>query len=280
VSRPLRLPRSLFHRAVAYHPTRMNTSPDLDEDLALAFRLADTARAISLSRFRGDFAQRTKADGSIVTEVDEAVEDELSRILARERPGDAIFGEERGRTSGTGDRRWIIDAIDGTRSFAEGGAHWRSLIALEIAARIALGVCDEPPLDRRYWGVRGRGAFRSDGGSAPMCLSVSHLSELKHARSFAPQEHWARTADARAMRAAFLSATIPSSATDHPALQVAFGGYDVALFFMAAPWDLAAPAIVVEEAGGKFSDLEGVALFSNGRLHDATLRLLHAAKQR
>ena len=82
------------------------------------------------------------------------------------------------------------------------------------------------------------------------------------------------------MRAAFASATIPSAAEDHPALQVAFGGYDVAVFFMAGPWNLAAPSIVVEEAGGKFSELTDTAVFSNGRIHDATLRLLRDTRRR
>ena len=106
----------------------------LDADLDLALRLADAAREISLARFRGSFQRRLKADGSIVTEVDEAVEDELRELLARERPADAILGEERG-ASGSGERRWIIDAIDGTLSFAAGKTGWGTLIALEVAGQ-------------------------------------------------------------------------------------------------------------------------------------------------
>ena len=258
--------------------------PDLDADLALALRLADAARNISLARFRGAFEKRTKKDGSIVTEVDEAVEDELRRMLALERPNDAILGEERG-ASGSGERRWIIDAIDGTISFAEGTTHWGTLIALEAAGQIVVGVCDFPPIDRRYWAVQGRGAFRSDAGGVATRLSVTQTGELKDARSFVPPELWVRTADARSMSAAFAAATAPTDGEDHPALQVAFGGYDVAVFFLAGPWDLAAPSIVVEEAGGKFSDLTGGAtltggaVFSNGHLHDATVRLLREARR-
>lgn len=256
------------------------TTFDLDEDLALAMRLADAARAISLARFRGNFTKRIKADGTIVTEVDEAVEDELRRMLALDRPGDAILGEERGSTSGTSDRRWIIDAIDGTHSFAEGTEQWGTLIALEIGGKIALGVCDEAPVDRRYWAVRGGGAFRADAGAQPVRLRVTQTSDLQQARSFVPRETWLRTDEARAMWSALVSATSPSPAEDHPALQVAFGGYDVAVFFMAGPWDLAAPSIVVEEAGGRFTELADTAVFSNGRIHDATLRLLRDARRR
>jgi histidinol-phosphatase len=263
----------------------MNDAVDLDADLELALRLAEAARAISLARFRGAFERRIKADGSIVTEVDEAVEDELRRMLARERPRDAILGEERG-ASGAGERRWIIDAIDGTASFAEGTVHWGTLIGLEVAGKVVLGVCDDPPIDRLYWASKGRGAFRSDAGAAPVRLRVSQAGELKAARSFVPPEQWVRTADARAMSVALAAATTPTASQDHPALQVAFGGYDVAVFFMAGPWDLAAPSIVVEEAGGKFSDLTGTAtltggaVFSNGRLHDAAVRVLRDARRR
>lgn len=259
------------------------TSRSSDADLDLALRLADAAREISLARFRGSFQKRLKADGSIVTEVDEAVEDEIRELLARERPGDAILGEERG-ASGDGDRRWIIDAIDGTVSFAAGETGWGTLIALEVAGEVVVGVCDDPPIDRRYWAVKGGGAFRTDGASRPRRLQVSGTTELKRARSFVPPPEWVRGDEAQAMAVALAAATRPTDSEDHPALQVAFGGYDVAVFFMAGPWDLAAPSIVVEEAGGRFTDLSGAvtltagAVFSNGALHDATIDCLRAAR--
>lgn len=261
----------------------MSSRAALDADLDLALRLADAAREISLGRFRGAFQKRLKADGSLVTEVDEAVEDEIRELLARERPGDAILGEERG-ASGGGERRWIVDAIDGTLSFAAGDTGWGTLIALEVAGEIVVGVCDDPPIDRRYWAVKGNGAFRADGAAKPKRLKVSKTRELKHARSFVPPAEWVRGVDAQAMAAALAAATRPAASEDHPALQVAFGGYDVAVFFMAGPWDLAAPSLVVEEAGGRFTDLQGEltltggAVFSNGGVHDATVDCLRAAR--
>jgi histidinol-phosphatase len=263
----------------------MNAAPDLDADLDLALRLADAAREISLARFRGPFEKRIKADGSIVTEVDEAVEDELRGILARERPRDAILGEERG-ASGSGERRWIIDAIDGTHSFVEGTPNWGTLIGLEVAGKVVVGVCDDPPIDRRYWATKGGGAFRSDAGGGAVRLRVSKTAGLAQARSYVQPEQWLRTPAARAMGAALAAATKPTAAEDHPALQLAYGGCDVVAFFTAGPWDLAAPSIVVEEAGGKFSDLTGGAtltggaVFSNGLLHDAAVRVLRDAKAR
>jgi len=259
--------------------TSRSSNPDLD----LALRLADAAREISLARFRGPFQKRLKADGSIVTEVDEAVEDELRELLARARPNDAILGEERG-ASGAGERRWIIDAIDGTLSFAAGKTGWGTLIALEVGGEIVVGVCDDPPIDRRYWAVRGGGAFRADGASQPRRLQVSGTTDLQRARSFVPPPEWVRGDDAQAMAVALAAATRPTASEDHPALQVAFGGYDVAVFFMAGPWDLAAPSLVVEEAGGRFTDLSGAvtltagAVFSNGSVHDATIDCLRAAR--
>jgi len=263
----------------------MNSRFTLDADLDLALRLADAAREISLARFRGSFQKRLKADGSIVTEVDEAVEDELRELLARERPADAILGEERGE-SGSGERRWIIDAIDGTLSFAAGETGWGTLIGLEVGGKVVVGVCDDPARDRRSWAVKGRGAFRTEGASRPTRLKVSSASELERARSFVPPAQWVRGDEAQAMAAALEAATRPTEADDHPALQVAAGSYDVAVFFMAGPWDLAAPLLVVEEAGGRFTDLNGAstltagAVFSNGALHDATLGCLRAARGR
>jgi histidinol-phosphatase len=263
----------------------MTSRFSLDADLDLALRLADAAREISLARFRGSFQKRLKADGSIVTEVDEAVEDELRELLARERPADAILGEERG-ASGSGERRWLIDAIDGTLSFAAGKTGWGTLIALEVAGDVVVSVCDDPPIDRRYWATKGRGAFRADAAAKPFRLKVTGSRELASARSFVPPPEWVRGEEAQAMAAALAAATRPTAADDHPALQVAFGGYDVAVFLMAGPWDLAAPSLVVEEAGGRFTDLNGGAtltagaVFSNGALHDAALDCLRAARER
>jgi histidinol-phosphatase len=257
---------------------------ELADDLNFALRLADAAREISLARFRGSFEVRVKPDGSLVTEVDEAVEDELRRILATERPGDAILGEERG-PSGGGERRWLIDAIDGTHSFAAGAPQWGTLIALEVAGRVVLGVCDDPPIDRRYWAAKGIGAFRADSGAQASRIRVSCTEELSGARSFVPSVEWVQEEPARAMAGALGAITNPTPAEDHPALQVAFGGYDLAVFFAAGPWDLAAPAIVVEEAGGKFTDIAGLrtltsgGVFSNGRIHDAAIECLRAARE-
>jgi histidinol-phosphatase len=258
---------------------------DIREDLALAHRLADAARSVTMPRFRGTFTSRSKADGSLVTEVDEATEDAIRAIVARERPHDAFLGEERGET-GMGSRRWIVDAIDGTQSFAAGTTGWGTLIALEIDGAVAVGVCEMSPIGKRYSAARGGGAYVSSAGAADVRLEVSGMGELAAARSFVPPALWTRSDAARAMSSALGPATLPYEQDEHPALEVAAGKADLCVFFMAGPWDLAAPSIVVEEAGGRFSDLAGRrtltngAVFSNGRLHEAAIALLQRAAAR
>jgi histidinol-phosphatase len=230
------------------------------------------------------FASRQKADGSLVTEVDEATEDAIRAIVARERPHDAFLGEERGET-GSGSRRWIVDAIDGTLDFAAGTTGWGTLMALEIDGRVAVGVCEMSPIGKRYWATRGGGAYVSASGAPDVRLAVSDTAELAAARCFVPPALWVRTDAGRAMSRAVAAATLPYEQDEHPALEVASGSADLCVFFMAGPWDLAAPSLVVEEAGGRFTDLKGGhsltggAVFSNGALHDAAILLLRQAAE-
>ena len=264
--------------------TRMRT---LDDDLELAMRLADAARERSLFYFRRELQQWSKGDGSLATEADLAVEDELRGRLAVERPGDAVLGEERGQT-GESTRCWIIDGIDGTIDFAAGEPDWGTLIALEIDGQVVLGVCDQPAHKRRYWAVRGGGAFcLDDGASAPTRLQTSTHADLTTARSYLPPPHWVPDDISQTIGNALKAATRPEIQSDHPAIQVALGGYEFATFFLMGPWDIAAPAIIVEEAGGRFSDFSGrfsirsgCAVFSNGVLHDDILALVSSVRSR
>jgi histidinol-phosphatase len=251
-----------------------------DDDLTLAHRLADAAASVSLSYFRGELRRWSKADGSLATEADVAVENDLRARVRAERMDDAFLGEEGGQT-GSGTRRWIVDGIDGTVEFAAGSPDWGTLIALESDGEIVVGVCDQTARRRRYWAVKGSGAFSSSASGAPRRLQVSTVRDLQLARSYVPPAQWLPDERARAAAATVASATSPAPHVDHPALQVAAAGYDLVVFLIAGPWDLAAPALIVEEAGGRFTDLagrrnltSGNAVFSNGVLHDAALRLV------
>jgi histidinol-phosphatase len=260
----------------------MTTEPAFDADLALAHRLADAAAIVALTHFQREFRRWSKSDGSLVTEADVAVEDSIRQLLAVNRPEDAILGEERGQT-GSSDRRWIIDAIDGTISFAAGEPEWGTLIALEVGGRIAVSVCDEAARKLRYWAIAGGGAFCRSPQHSDRRLEVSSVRDLAAARSYIPPLQVLQDERARRVAEVLSQATRPQLPEDHPALEVASGRCDLAVIFRAGPWDVAGPAVVVEEAGGRFSNLAGdydfmtgTAVFSNGHVHDAALRLASA----
>lgn len=251
-------------------------------DLELAHQLADEARRVSMRRFGSNIEARAKRDGTIVTDADEAVEDALRALLGSARPSDAVLGEERGRT-GSSDRVWIIDAIDGTDSFANGEREWGTLIALEVGGEVVVGVADAPVRMRRTWAERGRGAFAAVDASPhqPNRLHVSSEADIRHARCFVVPLEWCR--DQRDVDAATRvnAATRSATPTDHPAIQVAAGGYEAAVFFKTGPWDVAAPSLIVEEAGGRFSDLDGnrrldagCVMYTNGFIHDRLLAIV------
>jgi histidinol-phosphatase len=235
-------------------------------DLELALELADAADKISLPGFRSGLVVETKPDLTPVTEADRGVEAELRRLLAAERPGDAILGEEEG-TSGGGPRRWILDPIDGTRNYARGVPVWATLLALEDDGVVRLGVVSAPALDRRWWAERGQGAFA--GGER---LAVSSVARVEDAvLSFAYEDgvpDLARRAwHVRGLGDFWAHMLVAEGAVD--------GAVDAS---GVREWDLASVQVIVEEAGGRFSDFSGVpridgpgAITSNGLLHDDLL---------
>jgi histidinol-phosphatase len=241
-------------------------------DLSLAQELADAADAIALAGFRTGLAVEQKADLTPVTEADRAVERELRRVLAEARPDDAVLGEEQG-ASGHADRRWILDPIDGTRNFARGIPVWATLLALDEGGAITLGVVSAPALGHRWWARRQEGAF-ADGHR----INVSGVERVEDAvLSFALD---------RALPEIALRAWHARGFGDFWAhMLVAEGVVDGAVdAHGVAEWDLAAVKVIVEEAGGRFSDFAGDARFdsgsavtSNGLLHDELLAALDSA---
>ena len=236
-------------------------------DLDLALRLADAADAISLPRFGTELAIETKADLTPVTEADRAVESELRRLLADERPDDAILGEE-GGAAGGGARRWILDPIDGTRNYTRGIPVWATLVALESAGVVQVGVVSAPALGSRWWAERGAGAFAN--GEPTHVSSIGRVEEA--VLSFSIE----RTVPPLARRA--WHARGLGDFWAH--MLVAEGAVDGAVDALGlSEWDLAAVQVIVEEAGGRFSDAagesridSGSAVTSNGLLHDELLR--------
>jgi histidinol-phosphatase len=235
----------------------------MSADLELAVRLADAADAISLPRFRSGLTVETKPDLTPVTEADRAVEAELRRMLGEERPDDAILGEEEG-AAGSGARRWLLDPIDGTRNYSRGIPVWGTLLALEEDGVVRLGLVSAPALARRWWAERGAGAFAS---GEP--IRVSRISAVEEAvLSFAIEQ----AIPALARRAWHVRGLGDFWAH----MLVAEGAVDGAIDAVGvSEWDLAAVQVIVEEAGGRFSDFAGEAridsrnaITSNGLLHD------------
>ncbi len=251
------------------------------DDLALAHALADTADALSLARFQAtDLLVETKPDLTPVTDADRAVEDAVRRALAAERPDDAIVGEEAG-TSGNASRTWIVDPVDGTKNFVRGVPVWATLIALRAGESVIVGVVSAPALGRRWWAARGDGAWTTSA-AGPRRLNVSRVARLGDAFvSYSSLAGW----QTRGIRDLCDKAWRTRAFGDFWShMLVAEGAVDVSCEPEVSVWDLAALQPIVEEAGGRFSDLSGLArpdggsvVCSNGLLHDEVLRTLASA---
>jgi len=250
----------------------------MDADLAFAFQLADQADAITVERFRADdLVVETKPDLSPVTEADRTVEQVLRKRIGEERPGHGVVGEEFGADD-PASARWILDPIDGTKNYLRGLPVWATLIALERQGRVEVGVVSAPALQRRWWAARGEGAFVNGRR-----IRVSKVAELSDAvLSYASLISWER----HGLGDQFLELARGCWRTrgfgdfwSH--MLVAEGAADLAVEPEVEVWDLAAPQVIVEEAGGRFTDLGGTptpaggsVVSSNGLLHDRVLATL------
>jgi histidinol-phosphatase len=228
-------------------------------DLDYALSLADDADELTLSRYRAlDLHVETKADLTPVTDADRAAEALLRERIERERPGEAVAGEEFG--IGEGDVRWWLDPIDGTKQYARGIPVWATLIALERGGEATVAVVSAPALGHRWWAVRGAGAF-CDGRA----ISVSSVSALENA--------YVSTTSVRGFPKFFELASHVALARTYPDfwqhMLVAEGRIDAGIDTAMSPWDIVAPRLIVEEAGGRYSESPGLYLFSNGVIHDA-----------
>ena len=245
------------------------------EDLSLALELADLADSITTASFRRrGLVVETKPDMTPVTEADRGVERAMRDVLAERRPGDRIVGEEFGDTDGHADRRWIIDPIDGTKNFVRGVPVWATLVALEGQ----VGVVSAPALGRRWWAATGLGAF-ADGEP----IRVSKVEQLADAQvSYGGMEGWeARGGPERLMRLTERCWRDRGFGDFWSHMLVAEGACEIGLDPIVSIWDLAALQVIVEEAGGTFTDFKGEpradggsAISSNGLVHEAALRIL------
>jgi histidinol-phosphatase len=252
------------------------------DDVALALHMADRADALTLDRFGAlDLRIETKPDLTPVTDADRSAEELLRDLLAEHRPDDAVLGEEYGGTAAFEGRQWVLDPIDGTKNFVRGVPVWSTLIALLQDGVPAVGVVSAPAMQRRWWAGTGEGAFTSFRGDT-RAISVSGVDDLESASmSFSDlTTGW----DER--RSRFLDLTdavwrVRGYGDFWSYCLVAEGAVDIAVEPEVKLWDLAPLDVLVREAGGSFTNLEGAggphggsAVATNGLLHERVLTWL------
>jgi histidinol-phosphatase len=266
------------------------TSRDYLADLILAHQLADAADAITFKRFQAnDLVIETKPDSTPVTDADKATEKCIREIIQEQRSHDLVIGEEFGAPDSTeGKHYWVIDPIDGTKNFMRGIPVWATLIALVAPDHVpVVGVVSAPALSRRWFAAKDNGAFVAANlpqatGLGAKEIHVSKVSKIHDAQfSYSDLIGWgARKANALKLQENVWRTRGLGDFWSH--MLVAEGAVDVAIEPSLALWDMAALDIIVREAGGKFTNLDGVdgphgrsAISSNGRIHDEVLSLLN-----
>jgi len=241
-------------------------------DLEFAHRLADAADAITTARFRAlDLRVETKPDLTPVSEADRTAEEAIRALVASSGRSEGVLGEELGDDGG--DVRWIVDPIDGTRNYVRGVPVWATLLALERDGEVVLGLVSAPELHRRWWALRGEGAFAN--GEPCRVSAVSRLEDAS-----------VSTTSARGMPAGW-RAIVDRSWSNRGLgdfwqhCLVAEGALEVACDSRLKLWDYAAVQLLVEEAGGRCTTFEGAPpavdesfVATNGALHDEVVSLL------
>jgi len=258
---------------------------DLKSDLELALRLAGIADEISLKRYQAlDLVIETKPDLSPVTDADKAVESAIRNEIIKVRADDLVVGEEFGSPDSlAGKYYWVIDPIDGTKNYLRGVPTWATLIGLiDPAGEVVVGVVSAPALARRWWAAKGLGAktqFNSGvnsgvGDGEITALKVSMVSKLSDASiSYSDLIGWGgRKEKFVALQEKVWRTRGHGDFWSH--MLVAEGAVDVAVEPSLSLWDMAALDVIVREAGGKFTNLDGKdgphgasAISSNGLLH-------------
>lgn len=246
-------------------------------DLQFAVDLVHRTGELAMSYFLRGVEFSRKDDDSPVTVADRECEKYIRESLSRRFPQDSMLGEEEGESS-AGSRKWIIDPIDGTYNFARGVPVWSVLLALEEEGEIVAGVVHNPSTSETYCASKGGGAVRN--GRSIKVSSVSSLSEayFTFGEPVRIIEHNLLDGFSRLVKATYKHRGFGDYVTFGYVFE---GKADIGLEVGVKAWDLAPMKIIVEEAGGRFTDLQGKpdiypgsTLVSNGRLHEEALKLL------
>ncbi len=227
-----------------------------DDDIALARRLADAAGQAIRPYYRAAFAMETKADASPVTQADRAAEAAIRAILEAERPHDGIIGEEYGSVREGAERVWVLDPIDGTRSFIAGRPIFGTLIALLEGGQPMLGVIDQPITRERWIGAHGRVTTLNEGPvRTRACRSLADAHLATTGPGYFPGD-----AKAAFDRVATLARDVLWGGDCYNYALLAAGHLDLVIEAGLQLYDLAALVPVVEGAGGLMRDWKGNAL--------------------
>jgi histidinol-phosphatase len=259
------------------------TDYSLADDLSLALAIAADADLVSLDRYTAlDLVITTKPDRTPVTDADQAVERLVRERIVAARPHDTILGEEYGGDRGQG-RQWIIDPIDGTANFMRGVPIWGTLIALAIDGVPQVGVVSSPALGKRWWAATGHGAWMRDADEPERPLAVSGIPVLADAflsyNSLVGWDEAGRLDDLLSLARSVDRTRAIGDMWSY--MLLAEGALDIVAEFDLKPWDLAALIPIIEEAGGRFTAVDGgrgpwggSAVATNGVLHEQVLAQL------
>jgi histidinol-phosphatase len=261
------------------------TADELAEWLAFALGACDEADAIALGQFRREMEIRTKPDRSFVTDADQAIERLIrDRVIGR-FPDHGLVGEEYGEEGTRSAPRWYIDPIDGTHNFIRGVPLFGTLLALEVDGELQVGVMSAPALRERWYASRGGGAWAigAAGTDGARPIRVSGISELDDAQILYGSGHdIEESGRAPGFRGLLGSVWRERGFGDFWGYAlVAEGAAEAMIEVDVRTWDLAAPLVVIEEAGGRLTDLAGVrridgleVVAGNGLVHDEVLARL------
>jgi histidinol phosphatase-like enzyme (inositol monophosphatase family) len=260
--------------------------------LAVAIEATRLAAADTLRWFgAASLVVDRKADDSPVTQADRAAEAILRRELLGAFPDDAFLGEETGGSPGTSGYEWVVDPIDGTKSFVRGVPLYATLVGCRQAGRGVLGVIAIPALDEVAYAARGGGAWHVKGVSAPVAARVSARGTLAESlvcsSDFTSFDRWSggkAAGSAARSRIEEACGLVRTWGDGYGYLLVATGRADIMIDPLLNPWDAAAVDVVVTEAGGRFSDWHGRdsiesgdGIATNGLVHDAALGVIRGA---
>jgi len=262
---------------------RRASEADLADWLSLALEMCDEADRIALRWYRREVPTARKPDRTFVTEADQAIERLVRERIRAIHPGHGFVGEEYGDEAGTAGVRWYIDPIDGTHNFIRGVPLFGTLLAVEVEGEMQVGVMSAPVMGERWYAARGRGSWAVARDGLRRRVRVSEVAALEDAQLI----YGSRRENVRSGLMPGFDALIEACWRERGfgdfwgyAL-VAEGAAEAMFETGMHSWDVAAPMVIIEEAGGRVTDVTGARdvdapsfVGSNGLLHEEILARL------